>query len=123
MSDEPTIHDLPTEEPASPETWTMPEPIFRTSAGKSLRKTDLDLIADEIDTEIANRPDDELVKTTRDKAEAEVKPLPASGQAKKGGCAQSFLMTLGMVVLITAVLVAALVYFLVSYRPTETGTF
>lgn len=149
MSDETKQPDISGE-------WTMPEPVFRSTDGRTPAGIHATVPADEsttapgfhqattveteglppesdIHTAITaeteglppDEPDFHQAKTIETKVPApdaqKVKAAPV--KSKKGGCAKTFLFTVGLIGLGIAAVVIALVYFLFYYRPAETGTF
>ena len=131
MSDEP-------KQPDSPETWTMPEPIFRSTEGQTPAGIHATMPADESTTapgfHQAKTVETEGLPPSADFHEAitaETKGLPskttkvkaAPEKPKKRGCAKTFLFTLGLIGLSIAAVIIALVYFLFYYPRTDTGTF
>ena len=134
MSDEPTQKDQPVEETAlTPAEWVMPAPVFRSTDGHTPKSVAMSH-EEEIDTE---NPDPDPLDITLDQsdeiANAETEEIPVfeeipsvrakPEQKKKGGCATSFLFTLGIIGFLATAIIIALVYFLFYAKPTETGTF
>jgi hypothetical protein len=119
MSDEPK----PIENSAE---WAMPEPVFRTSDGHTPKGPP----TDEVDTETpdAMNADDHLPVISDADAAATTEEMPAYKPApvpkpKGGGCFKSFLFILGAIALFAAIIVAALIYFLFYYKPTDSLPF
>ena len=125
MSDEPKPDETPAE-------WSMPEPVFRTTDGRTPKGAAVVDIGNE-DTTEPGFHDAPTIKTadlvpsnTEEKpakGKVKVKAKAAAKPKKKRGCAKSFLMTVGMIALIVIAIAAALIYFFVYYRPADTGTF
>ncbi|CAN5330614.1 hypothetical protein BH10ACI2_BH10ACI2_02780 [soil metagenome] len=132
MSDEPIETDQHETDPQPANGgWKMPEPIFRSSEGVTPKTIANQGFGNEDVTEVptAELEDISTVRTeaTDEFAQAITEEIPVETPApepsKKGGCFQSVLLMLGMLGLFSAVIIAALVYFLFYFRPTETGTF
>lgn len=128
--------------------WVMPEPIFRTSEGKTPKSAknyvdpdDIDTEApefseadtDEFDTEPIDQeeidtetPDPETEEDTKeypvDSAEEPKPQVRASEKPAKtaGGCAKTMLMMVGITTFAILAVVAVLVYFLFYYTPANT---
>ena len=126
MSDETKKGDAP-----PPEHWKMPEPVFRSSPGRSPNDppapTQDDIPTepgfDEMETEenvdlsgVESDPDSS--QSVRQSTKVRVR-----GKKKKGGCARTFLTIIGLVAVLAIGIVSALIYFLFYYRPTDTATF
>ncbi len=125
--------------------WQMPEPVFRTSEGrtpKSAKNFDQDDVdtaspdlreadTEEIETDV---PDQDEIDTETPESEEE----PAGGEAEvyqerppknvvrpavakpaAGGCAKTISLILGIIAISGAALLSAIVYFLYFYRPTD----
>ena len=131
MSDE-------TKQTDSPEKWTMPDPVFRSTEGHTPSGIHATIPADESTTapgfhqaktvETAGLPPE---PDFHEAITAETEGLPSKAakvkaapvKSKKRGCAKTFLLTVGLIGLGLAAVVIALVYFLFYYRPADTGTF
>lgn len=126
MTDEPILEDLPTEDAnKSPDTWVMPEPVFRTSGGRTPKNTKSEFDADDIPTEIANRNESEVVVPQPDlSAENADEIAEVASEAKpKRGFAKSLLVFVCLIGVVAAAVIIALIYFLFYFRSAETGTF
>ena len=128
MSDEPIIDDLPTEDATpSSEKWVMPEPVFRTSDGHTPKSIESDLDGEDTDPNLditdkdaADKPGSDIPD---DVAVAITEEMPVYSPKAKRGYFRSFLFIFGMIALLAAAIIAALVYYLSHLRPTDTGTF
>ena len=113
--------------------WTMPEPVFRSTEGYS-PKTALHSVQDEIPTE-PGFSDDETEEDIAlpDSSEDEIDE-EKGGQAvrastktrirhhkKKPGCAKTFGLIAGAIALSIFAIIAAVIYFLVFYKPADTS--
>ncbi|MFM9905136.1 MAG: hypothetical protein ACKVQJ_11270 [Pyrinomonadaceae bacterium] len=116
--------------------WAMPEPIFRTTDGRTPSSLHETVPADETPTAPGFR-DAITVETEglppasaeeRDNGTAPISAEPvkvkaAPAKSKRGGCAKTFLVILSLIGIVAIALIIAVVYFLVYFRPAETGTF
>ena len=117
MSDESKPDEIP------PEDWVMPEPIFRTTEGHTPGSVHETLASNEIPTEPGFR---EAITEETLGLPPETEPVKVKAAApkpKKRGCAKSFLVTLGLIGLAVAAVIAGLIYLLFYYKPAETGAF
>ncbi|MBV9216370.1 MAG: hypothetical protein JO053_09350 [Acidobacteria bacterium] len=107
--------------------WKMPEPIFRSSPGKTPKK--LDLSQEEVPTE----PGFSEMETEEDVAvpSGVIGSEPSQGvrpstkirvrHKKKGGCAKLVLTLIGLVAAAVIIILGAMVYLLFYYRAPETA--
>lgn len=125
MSDE----QLPTTEPLADDNaasdWVMPEPIFRSTEGHTPGAGRSPFEGDEHDTASPDEDVDAFAETLPNinPAEPQRANVKAAQPKKSGGCLQSLVLIIGFVGLSAAVIVAALVYLVVYYRPSDTLTF
>lgn len=123
MSDEPKSKDGG---------WKAPEPVFRSTEGRTPRTANSYIDADDIDTaapDFREVDTDEFDTDPAPVAKAEmggavaakptVRPTPAP-QPTSGGCFSTLLAMFGVATLFFAVLVAVAVYFLLFYTPPST---
>ena len=130
MSDEPTPKDQSASGvPAANGGWVMPEPVYRSSPGRTPKTAAIDPESD-IETEMPNSDQlDITLDQSEDLSNAETEEIPAVVRAapidkkKKGGCAKSFLFIIATIGIIAAALLLAVGYFLFYYRPADTVTF
>lgn len=111
--------------------WTMPEPIFRSSEGRTLGgKVDPQAADAETSPEAvaasstAQAPTDPMAGTMvfDETAMNAVRPAPAKPvDAKGGGCAQSALMTFLTIGIIALGIIAAAIYFFYDWAPRSNG--
>lgn len=120
--------------------WSMPEPIFRSSEGRTPKTAKNYTNTDDIDTlapdffeadtdEIYPEPDREAIvteapeteRTTYEESPPKNIVRPAAPK-KAGGCVKTFGFVAGIVVVAVIAVVVAIVYFLYSYR-TPDSTF
>lgn len=113
--------------------WTMPEPVFRSTQGYT-PKTAIHSVQDEIPTE-PGFSDDETEEDIALPDTSEVKiDEEKTGQAvrastktrirhhkKKSGCAKTFGLIAGAIALSIFAIIAAVIYFLVFYKPADTS--
>ena len=111
--------------------WLMPEPIFRTTPGRTPKSVHETLDAKEVTTQ-PGFTDEDFVDTITPES-ADVRPDPTEKEVKvtvapvkpkkKRGCASSFLTVVSLIVLAVIGVVIALIYFLFYYRAADTVTF
>ena len=108
--------------------WVMPEPIFRSSEGRTPgAKSEAD--TDEMETEtpatVEVQTDDELADVFDETAMNHVRAAPAKPvvEAKSGGCFQNALMTFLMVSIVAIGIVAAAIYYFFYSGSSGNGTF
>ena len=109
----------------------MPEPIFRTTPGRTPKSVHETLDAKEVTTQ-PGFTDEDFVDTITPES-ADVRPEPTEKEVKvtaapvkpkkKRGCARSFLTVVSLIVLAVIGVVIALIYFLFYYRAADTVTF
>lgn len=119
MSDEPQS-DKPNGE------WVMPEPVYRSSPGRTPKSANMADPADEIPTEPGFSDEDNIDTLAPGFVDADDVPTerPIRAQAepprkKKRGCAQSLLTVVGVIALALIGVVIAVVYFLFYYRSAD----
>lgn len=113
--------------------WTMPEPVFRSTEGFT-PKTAMHSVQDEIPTEPGFHDDETeediaLADTAEDATDEEKggQAVRASTKTrirhpkKKSGCAKTFGVIAGAIALSIFAIIAAVVYFLVFYKPADTS--
>ena len=113
--------------------WTMPEPVFRSTEGYTPR-TALHSVQDEIPTEPGFSDDETeediaLPDTSEDAIDEEKggQSVRASTKTrirhhkKKSGCAKTFGLIAGAIALSIFAIIAAVIYFLVFYKPADTS--
>ncbi|MBK9528579.1 MAG: hypothetical protein IPO41_09725 [Acidobacteria bacterium] len=113
--------------------WTMPEPVFRSSDGYT-PKTAIHSVQDEIPTEPGFSDDEteedislhETVESTTedDKGGQAVRASTKTRirhPKKRSGCARTFGLIAGAIALSIFAIVAAVIYFLVFYKPADTS--
>ena len=113
--------------------WTMPEPVFRSTEGYS-PKTALHSVQDEIPTEPGFSDDETeediaLPDSSEDEIDEEKggQSVRASTKTrirhhkKKSGCAKTFGLIAGAIALSIFAIIAAVIYFLVFYKPADTS--
>lgn len=113
--------------------WTMPEPVFRSTEGYT-PKTAVHSVQDEIPTEPGFSDDeteeDILVDDIDGDASDDSGPhqtVRASTKTrirhpkKRSGCAKTFGLIAGAIALSLFAIIAAVVYFFVFYKPTDTS--
>lgn len=121
MSDEPKSNDNPNG------SWEMPNPVFRTSAGrppKGVRQTDS---PDEVPTEpgFHDAPTVETEGLPPEKDESEIPTVESdavtspSPKPKKGGCARSAMTVVSVIALAVIGVAIAVVYFLFYYKSAD----
>ena len=123
MSDEQTPTNQTSENIAIPSgEWVMPEPLFRTSEGRTPGASEPAFDGDEHDTESPNDDANDFAETLPDiKPEvAESASVNAAPQKKAGGCFQSIVVMAGVVGLSVAAIVIALIYFLFYWQTADT---
>ncbi len=110
--------------------WTMPEPVFRTTPGRSPKNLHQTVDADDITTQPGFTDEDNIDTLPPDFADAgesptveSIKVTPTSPKPKKRGCARSFLTVVGLIALAVIGIVIALIYFLFYYKSADTSTF
>lgn len=126
--------------------WKMPDPIFRSTEGKTPKsarnlidqeeidtespefsEADTDefdtepVDQDEVDTETPDQEEDtkEYPAATADEAKPQVRASEKPAKAA-GGCARTMLMMVGLTTFAILALVAVLIYLLFYYRPANT---
>lgn len=126
--------------------WQMPEPIFRSSEGRTPKSARHDDHADEIDTlspDFAEADTDEIdvdvpdqdeidTETPNTKAGSGTDPAPvyeeqppertavrAAAEKQTGGCAKTMTMILGAIALSVVVIIIVLVYYGFYYQPAD----
>ena len=105
--------------------WVMPEPIFRTTPGRTQKSVHETLDAKEVTTQPGFTDEDfvdtltpDFVDSKESPADEPVKVTPATPKAKKKqGCARSFLTVVSLIILAVIGVVIALIYFLSYYNP------
>lgn len=120
--------DVPKPENETGGEWKMPEPEFRTSEGRTLGRV-ADSIADDptepgfSDPQIGNENDPLGVNAAPAPANDQSK-VPTQGKVKKkSGCGRVVAWILALILLVVAIVVGLLIYFIYFYRPAETGNF
>lgn len=105
----------------------MPEPIFRSSKGRSLRnaagEADTDKLAEET---LASAEAETLGEQTDELNEASanvVRAAPVKVDKPKRGCARSFALVVGIVAVLAVATVAAVIYYLFYLGPSDSGPF
>ena len=107
--------------------WVMPEPIFRSSEGRTPgAKSEAD--TDEMETEspatVEGQTDDELADVFDETAMNHVRAAPAKpAEPKTGGCAMSAMMTIAVIAFLAVSIAAAGIYFWFYSGSTGNGTF
>ena len=97
----------------------MPAPVFRTSKGKPARRKDFEDSQAEIPTEPGFTDDEPDTLVSSRPAE----PTAPAPQAKRGGCFRAILSAFGLIGFLILLVLGLLIYFLIFYRPADTGTF
>ena len=100
--------------------WSMPEPVFRTSKGRPARKDDFEDSQAEIPTEPGFTDDEPDTLVTARPAD---EPNNATPKTKRPGCLRLILSVFGLIGFLILLVLGLLIYFLVFYRPADTGTF
>lgn len=123
MSDEQTPTNQTSENIAIPSgEWVMPEPVFRTSEGRTPGSSEPNFEGDEHDTESPNDEASDFAATLPDIKPELSEPLEekAAQQKNAGGCFQSILVMFSVVSLSIAAIAIALIYFLFYWRTSDT---
>ena len=104
--------------------WLMPEPVFRSTPGRTPKSVHETLDAKELTTQPGFTDEDNIDTLAPDFAEAEealtdepVKVTTAPSKPKKKGCARKFLLVMGMIALAIVTALVALIYFFYPVRP------
>lgn len=106
-SEKPTIETEGLEKREGETEWTMPEPVFRSTPGRTPGQDP----EKDIPTEPANKTEQSV----------RVKETPSQRhKKKKGGCAKFFTLLAVVVGLLIGSAIVAAVYFLFYYRPAST---
>jgi len=113
--------------------WTMPEPVFRSTEGFT-PKSAVHSLQDEVPTEPGFSDDETEEDITLPDAPEEVAGEEASGQhvrastktrirhpKKRSGCAKTFGLVAGAIVLSVIGMIAAAIYFIVFSKPADTS--
>lgn len=113
--------------------WTMPEPIFRSSEGRTPgvkaepKPADSEVSAEAVvPSPTAQTAADPFAGTMvfDETAMNAVRPAPAKPvQTKGGGCAQSALMTFLAIAIVALGILGAAIYFLYDWGPRSNGNF
>lgn len=137
MSDDPKL--------ASGE-WQMPDPVFRSSEGRTPKSAKNYLDPDDVDTaapDFSEADTDEIITddepVNQDEIDTEtpefgpegggaggdtgsIPPdtLPSVPQKQAGGCAQTVGLMAGVIAFSIIAIIVAAIYFLLYYRPTDT---
>ena len=102
--------------------WKMPEPVFRSSAGRKPGEFPPDPQA-EIPTEPGFTDDFGAAPESKQSVREKTGERKTRHTKKKRGCAKTFAMIVGTVAIIGLAIIAGLVYFLFFYRPVDTTPF
>ena len=104
--------------------WQMPQPVFRSSPGKTPNGAAVS--QEEIPTEpgFSDRTTEEVEVPAEfaDRQNQTVRPSTKVRvrHKKKGGCARAFVTIVSLITVAAIVIIGALIYFLFYYRPAET---
>lgn len=123
MSDEQTPTNQTSENIAIPSgEWVMPEPVFRTSEGRTPGSSEPIFEGDEHDTESPDDETNEFAETLSDIEPATAEPVvvKAAEQKKTGGCFQTILVMFGVVGLSIILFIAVVVYFAFYWHQPDT---
>ncbi len=127
------MSDEPKKDQAAGGEWTMPEPVFRSTEGFT-PKSAIHSAQDEIPTEPGFSDDETEENIALPDSPEETADEEKSGQSvrastktrirhskKKAGCAKTFGLIAGAIALSIIAIIAAAIYFLVFYKPTDTS--
>jgi len=103
--------------------WKMPEPVFRSSEGRKPGETVVS--QNELPTEQPGFVDnvDAEGSSPKQAVRAKTGDRKTRHTKRKRGCAKTFGMIVGGIVLLVLAGFAALIYLLFYYRPVDTTTF
>ena len=110
--------------------WVMPEPVFRSTPGRTPQSTYQTESADDITTQPGFTDEDNIdtlapdfVDSGEETQSAKTAKVSAAPPAKKKrGCARSFLTVVSIIVLAVVSVVIALIYF-IYYKSADNGPF
>lgn len=103
--------------------WQPPEPVFRSTEGKTPRTAPGYVDPDDVDTaapDFREVDTDEFVTEPAAAIGGEFKPTQAPRPQSGGGCFSTVLTMLGVATFVFAVLIAVALYFLLYYTPRST---
>ncbi len=100
----------------------MPEPVFRTTEGRTPGTSEPIFDGDEHDTESPDDNAGDLAETLSDIKPDVTEPviIKAAPPKQAKGCFQSFVLMFGVIGLSIVVILVALYYFLFYWRTTDT---
>lgn len=103
--------------------WSMPEPVFRSSEGRSLRAKEID---HDPEADLTTEPlgfrtgEQSFSNISKQSVRVKEEALGTRHKKKKRGCAKFFGAIAIFIGLIVGLIIATIIYFVFYYRPAST---